>query len=334
MKRITESQLRNMIRQCVYESIDECGIEEIDKNSLNKAGKYAAIGALGATTLFKGCEKLSDLEQKMLDSEKAGLEMMYDADHEFELDKARTAYPFDESKVRRMVESIVRKQLQEKIGRQMLSELDWKTYASYQQGRMNQAKQAEQQGDFDAAKMYRQKAIRGGNAAGEALRKKHGYNSIDDFNQQQQAIRNNATGKYVNPDAVKQRAQNYNQDTNDFYTGKSQYVKGKGWVSEMTNKVVNNALAESTLYTDDIDSSDLIVNVEPYTEDGYCEWEATCDNGWYTFRGWYSRGRCELEDVISGHSGHGMQHGVDDELRDWFYDNLEDRVISEIEAQA
>lgn len=93
-------------------------------------------------------------------------------------------------------------------------------------------------------------------------------------------------------------------------------------------------MKESTLYTDDVDTSDLRVSVEPYNEDGYCEWEATCDNGWYTFRGTYANGDCELDDVISGHSGYGHQHAVDDEMRDWFYNNLYDTVVSEIEAQA
>lgn len=275
MKRITESQLRNMIRQCVYESIDECGIEEIDKNSLNKAGKYAAIGALGAT-LFKGCEELSNLERNMLDNEEAGLEMMYNADHEFELDKARTAHPFDESKVRRMVENIVRTSLKKR-----LSEMT------------NQ--------DFE-----------------------------DDFNEKlrdtkhDKALSNKQFDAEFDKSLTNSNHQKHERDNS---------LKKFNFES-IIRKAVKNALSESTLYTDDIDSSDLRVNVEPYTEDGYCEWEATCDNGWYTFRGWYSKGRCELEDVISGHSGHGMQHGVDDELRDWFYDNLEDRVISEIEAQA
>lgn len=103
-------------------------------------------------------------------------------------------------------------------------------------------------------------------------------------------------------------------------------------IEEKVRKEFSKVLNEN-LYTDDVDTSDLRVYVEPYNEDGYCEWEAICDNGWYTFRGTYANGDCKLDDCISGHSGHGSQHPVDDQLRDWFYNTLSDRVVSEIEAQ-
>lgn len=133
-----------------------------------------------------------------------------------------------------------------------------------------------------------------------------------------------------------------NQGSQDYYNdwceGQLQesnirYMVRRAIVENMVRKSLLEYLQENTLYTDDIDTEDLRVRVSPYNEDGYCEWEATCDNGWYTFRGTYANGDCELDDCISGHSGYGHQHAVDDELRNWFYDNLYNAVVSQIEAQ-
>ena len=82
---------------------------------------------------------------------------------------------------------------------------------------------------------------------------------------------------------------------------------------------------ESHLYTDDINPDDLQVSGH-WTDDGYAEWEAKVDNGWYTFRGTYDGFDCELDEIIEGHSGHAVQHDIDDEAIDWFNETIADKV--------
>lgn len=97
------------------------------------------------------------------------------------------------------------------------------------------------------------------------------------------------------------------------------------------HKIIKNTanliLDESYLYTNDININDLRVNGH-WTEDGYAEWEASVDNGWYTFRGTYNGIDCELDEIIEGHSGYGHQHDIDDEAVEWFNQNLADKVKS------
>lgn len=100
-------------------------------------------------------------------------------------------------------------------------------------------------------------------------------------------------------------------------------------VRESIKKVVN----ESYLYTKDINTDDLRINGH-WTEDGYAEWEATVDNGWYTLRGTYDGHNCELDEIIEGHSGHSVQHSVDDDTIDWFNQNICDRVKSWLDKYA
>lgn len=100
-------------------------------------------------------------------------------------------------------------------------------------------------------------------------------------------------------------------------------------VRESIKKVVN----ESYLYTKDINTDDLHINGH-WTEDGYAEWEATVDNGWYTLRGTYDGHNCELEEIIEGHSGHSVQHSIDDDTIDWFNQNICDIVKSWLDKYA
>ena len=80
---------------------------------------------------------------------------------------------------------------------------------------MAQANQARQNGDYEKEKMYSQKAVQGGNAAGNAMRQKHGFDSIDDFNQTAQRTRNGMTLPQNNPKY--QNYMNYQQDAQNYY---------------------------------------------------------------------------------------------------------------------
>lgn len=115
----------------------------------------------------------------------------------------------------RLSESDLHRVIEESV-RQCLTELNWQTYANYQQGRMAQANQARENGDYEKEKMYRQKAIQGGNAAGEAMRQKHGFDSIDDFNRTAQKARNGQTLPETNPKY--QNYMNYQKDAQDYYS--------------------------------------------------------------------------------------------------------------------
>lgn len=101
----------------------------------------------------------------------------------------------------------------------------------------------------------------------------------------------------------------------------------------LIREAVKYALNESHLYTNDIDTHDLRINAH-WTEDGYAEWEARVDNGWYTFRGTYDGYDCELDEIIEGHSGHGHQHSIDNDALNWFNENLRDRIILWVEKYA
>ena len=94
---------------------------------------------------------------------------------------------------------------------------------------------------------------------------------------------------------------------------------------------VKKVLRES--YFDCIDTNDLRINAH-WTEDGYAEWEARVDNGWFTFRGTYDGYDCDLDFFMTGHSGYGHEYTVDDEIVEWFNNNLRDKVISWINKYA
>lgn len=81
---------------------------------------------------------------------------------------------------------------------------------------MAQANQARQNGDYEKENMWRQKAIQGGNAAGNAMRQKHGFDSIDDFNQTAQRARNGMKLPQNNPKY--QNYMNYQQDAQNYYS--------------------------------------------------------------------------------------------------------------------
>ena len=117
-----------------------------------------------------------------------------------------------------------------------------------------------------------------------------------------------------------------------FQKGLDKYANGD--VSEShIKRTLRQSLNESYLYTKDIDTSDLRINAH-WTDDGYAEWEATVDNGWYTFRGTYNGVDCELDEIIEGHSGYGSQHNIDDDAIEWFDENLRDKIATWIEKYA
>ena len=118
-------------------------------------------------------------------------------------------------KLIRLTEGDLHKIVKESVNK-VLTELDWTTYSNYQKGRMAQANQARQNGDYEKENMYRQKAIQGGNAAGNAMRQKHGFDSIDDFNQTAQRVRNGMTLPQNNPKY--QNYMNYQQDAQNYYS--------------------------------------------------------------------------------------------------------------------
>ena len=117
-------------------------------------------------------------------------------------------------KLIRLTESDLHRIVKESVNK-VLTELDWTTYSNYQKGRMAQANQARQNGDYEKEKMYSQKAVQGGNAAGNAMRQKHGFDSIDDFNQTAQRTRNGMTLPQNNPKY--QNYMNYQQDAQNYY---------------------------------------------------------------------------------------------------------------------
>ena len=118
-------------------------------------------------------------------------------------------------KLIRLTEGDLHKIVKESVNK-VLTELDWTTYSNYQKGRMAQANKARQNGDYEKENMYRQKAVQGGNAAGNAMRQKHGFDSIDDFNQTAQRARNGMTLPQNNPKY--QNYMNYQQDAQNYYS--------------------------------------------------------------------------------------------------------------------
>lgn len=106
------------------------------------------------------------------------------------------------------------------------------------------------------------------------------------------------------------------------------YPDGKQMIKDFNKShgfKVGANMNESHLYTNDINPDDLKVSGH-WTGDGYAEWEAKVDNGWYTFRGTYDGFDCELDEIIEGHSGHAVQHNVDDEAIDWFNETIADKI--------
>jgi hypothetical protein len=118
-------------------------------------------------------------------------------------------------KLIRLTEQDLHRIVKESVNK-LLTELDWTTYSNYQKGRMAQANQARQNGDYEKENMWRQKAIQGGNAAGNAMRQKHGFDSIDDFNQTAQRARNGMKLPQNNPKY--QNYMNYQQDAQNYYS--------------------------------------------------------------------------------------------------------------------
>lgn len=118
-------------------------------------------------------------------------------------------------KLIRLTESDLHRIVKESVNK-LLTELDWTTYSNYQKRRMAQANQARQNGDYEKENMWRQKAIQGGNAAGNAMRQKHGFDSIDDFNQTAQRARNGMKLPQNNPKY--QNYMNYQQDAQNYYS--------------------------------------------------------------------------------------------------------------------
>ena len=86
-------------------------------------------------------------------------------------------------------------------------------------------------------------------------------------------------------------------------------------VKESVNRVIN----EINLGNGSIDFDDCHITSLKSNEDGYYEFEARCDNDWYTLRGsYYGNGEIELDFLLSGHSGYGRQIPINKKLQRWF----------------
>lgn len=109
----------------------------------------------------------------------------------------------------RLTESDLHNIVKEAVNK-ILNEMSPEMYLNYQKGRLNQANQAKANGDYDTEMKMRSKAAVGGNAWGDAMRQRHGFDSIDDFNQTAQKSRNGITNQSGNP-----KHQNYINYQND-----------------------------------------------------------------------------------------------------------------------
>lgn len=112
-------------------------------------------------------------------------------------------------KLIRLTESDLHRIVKESVNK-ILNEMSPEMYLNYQKGRLNQANQAKANGDYDTEMKMRSKAAVGGNAWGDAMRQRHGFDSIDDFNQTAQKSRNCITNQSGNP-----KHQNYINYQND-----------------------------------------------------------------------------------------------------------------------
>jgi hypothetical protein len=117
-------------------------------------------------------------------------------------------------KLIRLTESDLHNIVKESVNK-ILAEMSPELYHNYSQGRLNQANQARQNGDYDTEMKMRSKAAAGGNAWGDAMRKRHGFDSIDDFNQTAQRSRNGMTLPQNNP--KHQNYMNYQKDAERFF---------------------------------------------------------------------------------------------------------------------
>ena len=112
-------------------------------------------------------------------------------------------------KLIRLTEEDLHRIVKESVNK-ILNEMSPETYLSYQKGRTNQANQARANGDYDTEMKMKSKAAAGGNAWGNAMRQRHGFDSIEDYNQTAQRSRNGNTAPWNNP-----KHQNYLNFQND-----------------------------------------------------------------------------------------------------------------------
>ena len=90
-------------------------------------------------------------------------------------------------------------------------------------------------------------------------------------------------------------------------------------VKESVNRVIN----EINLGNGSIDFDDWHITSLKSNEDGYYEFEARCDNDWYTLRGsYYGNGEIELDFLLSGHSGYGRQIPINKKLQSGYERNI------------
>ena len=163
----------------------------------------------------------------------------------------------------RLNESQLHNMISESV-KQVLSELDWKTKMNYAQGRARQGDEAYRRGDEQSARKYWDKASDGTYAARDEFEKKYNPNGGDAYSiadiydngrgdiytsyQKQGGNKNDRGFNYVskNGDGFEyglddnnlqyyegkptyDKVKKMNQDVRDYKSGKSQYVKGKGW---------------------------------------------------------------------------------------------------------
>jgi len=103
------------------------------------------------------------------------------------------------------------------------------------------------------------------------------------------------------------------------------------------HRIVNNSvrriISEMNLGGGQIDFSDWHITDISENPDGYYDFEARCDNNWYTLRGTYANGEIELDFLMRGHSGYGRQIPISDELERWFDIYGREQLTNEIERR-
>lgn len=63
--------------------------------------------------------------------------------------------------------------------------------------------------------------------------------------------------------------------------------------------------------------------------DGYYDYEIMVDD-WYTIRGTFDGDSVTYDELINGHSGHGRQVVIDDEIDDFLHEKLDSELISQL----
>ena len=110
------------------------------------------------------------------------------------------------------------------------------------------------------------------------------------------------------------------------------YTLTESKLRNIIREAVSDMLTEINLGNGQIDLSDWHITDMRANDDGYYEFEVRCDNDWYTLRGsYFGNGVIELDELISGHSGHGRQVPITSEVERWFDTYCADEVVKKLE---